>query len=111
MINLESKDLVKQNQFLSMFLIKCTNQDLGSSFKLQFCSKYPCSEYAPVDLTDRQMINGLIKCHKKSMNIGKDICFKELFQKIYTSSLSVLRKTMVEDAQQYLAFERLLEGF
>ena len=45
------------------------------------------------------------------MNIGKDICFKELFQKIYISSLSVLGKTMVEDAQQYLAFERLLEGF
>ena len=30
MINLESKDLaVKQNQFLRMFLMKCTNQDLG----------------------------------------------------------------------------------
>ena len=100
MINLESKDLVKQNQSLSMFLIKCPSQDLGSSFKLQFCSKYLCSEYGPVDLTERQMIDGLIKCNQKSMNIGNNICVKELFPKIYISSLTVLGKTMVEDTQR-----------
>ena len=56
-------------------------------------------EYGPVDLTERQMINGLIKCHLQSMNIGNNICVKELFQKIYISSLTVLGRTMVEDAQ------------
>ena len=33
------------------------------------------------------------------MDIGRNICVKELFQKIYTSSLTDLGKTIVEDAQ------------
>ena len=34
------------------------------------------------------------------MDIERNTCVKELFQKIYTSSLTDLGKTMVEDAQR-----------
>ena len=83
-----------------MFLMKCTNQVWAHSFKLQFFSESPCYEYGTVDFTESQMNDGWIKCNQKSMDIGRNICVKELFQKIYTSSLTDLGKTMVEDVQR-----------
>ena len=76
MINLELKDSVKQNQSLSMFFVKCTNQNLGYSFKFHFCS-----EYGPLYLTEYQMIYG-------RTNVTKNPFYIYIYIYIYIYSFS-----------------------
>ena len=94
MINLDWKDSVKQNRSLSMFFKKCTNQNLGYSFKLQICSNF-----GPVYFIERQMIDGRKNATKNPWAPGEMSALKSYF-KNNISSLTVPGKTMVEDARR-----------
>ena len=57
-------------------------------------------EYGPVCLTERQMVDGWIKYHQTSMDVGRVISAVNSYLKTYISSLTVQGKAMVEDAQR-----------
>ena len=57
-------------------------------------------EYGPACLTERQMVDGWIKCHQTCMDVGRVISAVNSYLKTYISSLTVQGKAMVEDAQR-----------
>ena len=77
-----------------MFFKKCTNQNLGNSFKLQIYSNF-----GPVYFIERQMIDGRKNATKNPWTPEEMSALKSYF-KNSISSLTVPGKTMVEDAQR-----------